>query len=104
MTTNNDETEASTELGGRVDPVVMCGAGCGCEFDPQYIDNHFYEATDKNGCPKCGCEKVASVGNTQQHPDNWTRWNCLNCNHLIAEIDNSPMIFCWEFENDTFEW
>jgi hypothetical protein len=98
------EMTSPTTEGSEVERVVMCGAGCGCEFDSQYVNNRFYESTDKSGCPKCGCEKVTSVGNTQAHPDNWTQWNCLNCNHLIAEIDNSPMAFCWEFESDTFEW
>ena len=88
-----------------VEGFVMCGAECSHEDDDEnYVDSYFYERIDKECCPKCGCKKVTSVGNTESHPDNWTKWNCLNCNHLIAEIDNSPMHTCWEFEDCTIEW
>jgi len=86
---------------GQVERVVMCGSGCGCEFDPDYIENNFYKDIKKQCCPKCGCTKVTSIGNTQDQPDNYTEWNCIKCNHLIAEIDNSPLYVCWDFENDT---
>jgi len=79
-----------------------CGNGCGCEFDSNYIDNLFYTDLPVKACPDCGCSKVASIGNEVVSPENWTRWNCIKCNKLIAQIDNSPMGYCWEFEDGSF--
>jgi len=78
-----------------------CG-NCECEIDSNYVDDNFYIDLPRNGCPKCECSKVTSVGNTETHPDNWTQWNCNKCGHLIAEVDNSPIGYCWEFEDNTF--
>ena len=79
----------------------MCSSDCDCIFDEDYAEYHFYTMIEKDGCPKCGCTVVTSIGNEVSPPENWTRWNCMKCNHLIAEIDNSPMHTCWDFEDCT---
>jgi len=78
--------------------------GCECkESDTDYLHKYFYCMDGIKGdcCPKCGCKSITSVGNTETYPDNWTQYNCAGCGHLIAEIDNSPMYTCWEFEDNT---
>lgn len=53
-------------------------------------------------CPKCGCERRRTTGNMTSYPEHWENIYCLRCNHLIAFIDNSPYIHCFEYKEQNF--
>jgi len=51
-------------------------------------------------CPKCGCKSSERTGNMAEYPQHWEKFLCRRCEFMVAEIDNSPYISCWESPDD----
>ena len=58
-----------------------------------------HDGRNKDKCPKCRCKETETTGNMAAHPDHWEKWQCKNCGWLVATVDNSPYISCYEFED-----
>ena len=61
------------------------------------------ENRNHDKCPECRCKKQESTGNMVDYPDHWEQFHCVNCGFLVGEIDNSPYIGCYEFEDFVIE-
>lgn len=54
---------------------------------------------NRDKCPKCKCKKVDAFNHPVDPPEQWTEYNCANCNFLVGLVDNSPYMSCYDFEN-----
>jgi predicted RNA-binding Zn-ribbon protein involved in translation (DUF1610 family) len=50
-------------------------------------------------CPKCGCTVSRWTDRSVEYPQKYSRCNCSKCGFLVALIDNSPTIHCFEYKD-----